>query len=182
MLSSHANRTERGIIGQATRDFKDFSVDFGIGAARRPTWAWTPAEFLVLLSISCSTQSVKVNHWSMESAWYDPASCALLPLSEGGRVEGPYGQCGRAGRTPTRHRPWTHLRLRRAHGHRFRYRRLIGGGVSSDFACRRRHPVVEVDGGEAANRTSHDAGSHPSGCSPDFREIRPMVRGSCKHP
>lgn len=43
-----------------------------------------------------------------------------------------------------------------------------------DFARRRRRPAVEA--------MAHDAESHPEGCGPDFREIRPTVREARKSP
>ena len=62
----------------------------------------------------------------------------------------------RAGRTLAEHRLWARLRARQLDGCRFRQQDVICGYVV-DFACRRRRLVVEVDGGQHAERRRADA-------------------------
>ena len=62
----------------------------------------------------------------------------------------------RAGRTPAERRLWARLRARQLDGCHFRHQDVIGGCVV-DFACRRRRLVVEVDGGQHAERRKADA-------------------------
>ena len=62
----------------------------------------------------------------------------------------------RAERTLAEHRLWMRLRARQLDGCRFRHQFPIGGYVV-DFVCRRRRLVVEVDGGQHAERREADA-------------------------
>ena len=62
----------------------------------------------------------------------------------------------RAERTLAEHRLWARLRARQLDGCHFRRQSPIGGYVV-DFVCRRRRLVVEVDGGQHAERREADA-------------------------
>ena len=62
----------------------------------------------------------------------------------------------RAGRTLAERRLWARLRARQLDGSRFRQQDVICGYVV-DFACRRRRLIVEVDGGQHAERRKADA-------------------------
>ncbi len=50
---------------------------------------------------------------------------------------------------------WRHVRLRQLHGHKFR-RQYVVSGYIVDFACVERKLVVEVDGGQHAERRAYD--------------------------
>ena len=62
----------------------------------------------------------------------------------------------RTERTLAEHRLWTRLRARQLDGCHFRHQSPIGEYVV-DFAWRRRRLVVEVDGGQHAERREADA-------------------------
>ena len=62
----------------------------------------------------------------------------------------------RVEQTLAEHRLWTRLRARQLDGCHFRRQSPIGGYVV-DFVCRRRRLVVEVDGGQHAERREADA-------------------------
>jgi very-short-patch-repair endonuclease len=51
---------------------------------------------------------------------------------------------------------WRHLRLWQLDGHKFRRQQPIGNYIV-DFVCLEKRLVVEVDGGQHADRGSHDA-------------------------
>ncbi|SRR6266568_2844659 len=50
---------------------------------------------------------------------------------------------------------WSKLRLRQVNGHRFRRQVPIGPYVA-DFACLARRLIIEVDGGQHADRATQD--------------------------
>jgi very-short-patch-repair endonuclease len=52
---------------------------------------------------------------------------------------------------------WRHLRLRQVNGLRFRRQQPIGRFVA-DFACLERRLLIELDGGQHAERSEEDAG------------------------
>jgi very-short-patch-repair endonuclease len=58
--------------------------------------------------------------------------------------------------TNAERRLWSQLRLRQIEGHRFRRQRPVGPYVV-DFICLEQRLVIEVDGGQHAERTSQDA-------------------------
>ena len=62
----------------------------------------------------------------------------------------------RTERTLAEHRLWTRLRARQLDGCHFRHQSPIDGHIV-DFACRRRRLVVEIDGGQHAERREADA-------------------------
>ena len=51
---------------------------------------------------------------------------------------------------------WKHLRLRQAEGHKFRRQAPVGRYIV-DFLCNERKLVVELDGGQHAERSESDA-------------------------
>lgn len=51
---------------------------------------------------------------------------------------------------------WAQLRLRQVEGHRFRRQRPVGPYIV-DFICLEQRLIIEVDGGQHAERTSKDA-------------------------
>jgi len=57
--------------------------------------------------------------------------------------------------TDIENRLWYYLRRRQLGGHRFRRQHPIGPYIV-DFVCLERHLVVEVDGGQHAERHDHD--------------------------
>jgi len=57
--------------------------------------------------------------------------------------------------TEIENRLWYFLRRRQLGGHRFRRQHPIGPYIV-DFICLERHLVVEVDGGQHAERQDHD--------------------------
>jgi len=62
----------------------------------------------------------------------------------------------RGAMTDAEQRLWYHLRNRRLGGYKFR-RQVTFGPYVADFACVAARLIVEVDGGQHANRTVEDA-------------------------
>ena len=51
---------------------------------------------------------------------------------------------------------WRHLRMRQLAGHRFRKQHPVGEFVV-DFVCMERRLAIEINGGQHADSTAHDA-------------------------
>ena len=66
---------------------------------------------------------------------------------------------------------WQRLRRRQISGHRFRRQRPIGSYVV-DFVCLERRVIVEVDGGQHAERACYDANRSSWLSSHGFRVLR----------
>lgn len=113
---------------------------------------------------------------------------AIFPPPEGGRVRvgGPEdpsprrwadgaaranAQRLRRDMTDAERALWKELRYKRLGGHRFR-RQVPLGRYVADFACMAPKLVLEVDGGQHADRTAHDAARSAWLKSQGFRVLR----------
>ncbi len=61
----------------------------------------------------------------------------------------------RRGQTAAEAKPWSILRNRQLEGLKFRRQRPIGGYIA-DFCCEELHPIIELDGGQHAERKDRD--------------------------
>jgi adenine-specific DNA-methyltransferase len=73
--------------------------------------------------------------------------------------------------TDAERRLWSHLRLRRVDGHRFRRQVPIGPYIA-DFACLDPRVVVEVDGGQHAKDKNYDTKRDAFLTGQGFRVLR----------